>query len=385
MSQVGSTLVAILGASAYSWLIAAGMSVFLAIWLGKSGFRVLVVRHLVVFLVTFASFAVANGLALGGGVEVPWQLLALATIFVPAAALGFYGAYQATDGRRPWTLWLWPFAALVAILTMLVPSLWARVEGGEVVLGPVFMIYGLNYLIFAVLAFELTRDAVKEVDNADKRRSMLWLGLAFSFLPAYISTSELFFVDVMGLVPVEGLFFTVAHYMSVAAGVVLLAMFVLLARAAIVTDADEQKVDVAWFLLVLIAPGATVMVQLLFIAFDAFNSQMSVAVEGVWAIMFPMLAAFAVARYQSFGVTNDSRPGLRLIIFSLLFPLAFGLGWMAGNNSFPDTPTWLVGLIFVAMLLPFVKVLWRLAMTWTCLILGVPDDESPATEVQSDA
>lgn len=364
-----------LGASAITWLIAAGMSLLLAVWLARVGWKVLAVRHLVVFLVTAALFNVANGITLAAGtVAIPWQVLAIATILTPAAALSFYGAYKAGDDGRPWTMKLWPAAVGLVVLTMAFPALWARPGPDGIVYGPVFTLYGLNYLLFAALAFELTRDAIKEEQDASKRRSMLWLALGFSFLPAYVATSELFFIDVLGLVDVEGVFFSIAHFVSLVGGAVLLAMFFLLVRAAIRTEADQQKVDVAWFLLVLIGPGVSVLLQMLFVAFNAFDAQMSVAVEGVWAMLLPVFAAFAVARYQSFGMTTDSRPGLRIILFALLFPLAFGLGWMAGQNSFQGTPEWIVGLIFVGLTLPFVKVLWQQAHVWASRILGMRPD-----------
>lgn len=359
------------------------MTLLLAVWLARCGWNVRVVRHLVVFLVVVAFFNVVNGISLApGDVRIPWQLLAVATIFVPTAALVFYGAYQAREGRRPWTLKLWLVAATLAVFTVVFPASWAIQRDGKVVAGPVVMMYGLTYLTLAVLAFELTRVAIKEEDDVPKRRSMLWLALGFAFLPAYVSTSEFFFIDVLRVVSLSGVFLQVAHYMAIAAGLVLVALFVLLARAALRTKKEQQKVDVAWFLLALIGPGLSVLVLMLFVAFNAFELRMSVAVEGVWAMLFPMFAAFAVARYQSFGMTMDSRPGLRIILFGMLFPLAFGLGWLAGQNSFQEAPKWLVGLIFTGLLLPFVKILWEQTHVWASKILGMPPDPKIAKPVR---
>lgn len=364
------------------------MTLLLAVWLARVGGKIPVVRHLAILLVTLSVYDVANGIALSAGTfPVPWFILPVALILTPAATLGFYGAYRNGQRLSPmdkswvgkWMIRIWPAAIVLATVTIFVPQLWVR-DGNA---GPLFILVGVTYVLFAVLALELTRDAVKETEDAGKRRSMLFLALGFSFVPAYVATSELLFLDILKLQETTGLFFSLAHYIAIGAGVVLVAMFVILARAALKTKQEQQKVDVAWFMLVLVGPGISVMIQLLFILFGAYNLQLSVAIEGVWAMLFPLMAALAVARFHSFGITGDSRPGLRILLFGILFPVVFAFGWMAGLNSFPNAPAWVIALIFMAALAVFSKMLWRQSDKWAGAVLGIPEANEYIKEVEA--
>lgn len=357
-----------MGAEAWPWLVAAFLSLALAGWLASCGGRKPVVRALIVFLVARAFFDVGNGLSLGSGL-VP-SLLPMATMVLPGAAITFYGAYQKERGHPvAWTRFGWPVSMLLLAAFLVAPGLWF--DGDR--FGPLVLVLGLIYLLYAALALDLGRHALEETDLR-RRRSLLWLGLGFAFLPAYASMSDLLFIDVLNLTPVTDTWLKMAHYASLVAGALLIALFALLARDAAVTDDEAHKVDVAWVMAVLVLPAITVLAVWGLVAANVGTVGATVPVEGTWSIIHPLFVALAVARYGAFGLDVRARRGLQILLMLALFPLAFGLGWMAGTNSLPEQPTWLVATVFAAALLPFLKPLWKATDGWAGRILGVEED-----------
>lgn len=354
-----------LGADAWPWLVAAFLSLALAWWLATCGWNKPVIRALVAFLAARAFFDVANGLSLGSALAP--ILLPMATMVLPGAAIAFYGAYHREHGDEVgWTRFGWPVSLLLLALFLILPGLWFN--GNR--FGPLVVVLGLIYLMYAGIALDLGRRAVQEQDLR-RRRSLLWLGLGFSFLPSYAATSDLLFIDILKLTPVSDFWLQTAHVASLLAGAALFALFILLARDAIRTEDEEHKVDVAWILAVLVLPTVTVLALWGFIALGLADGGKTVAIEGAWSVIHPVFVALAVARYGAFGLDVRARMGLRVMLLLAFFPTAFGLGWMAGVNSMPDQPTWLVATIFAVALLPFIKLLWGVADTWAGRILGV--------------
>lgn len=356
-----------MGADVWPWLVAAFLSLALAWWLATCGWNKPVIRALVLFLGARAFFDVANGLSLGSSLAP--ILLPMATVIMPGAAIAFYGAYQRDHGRAArWADFGWPLSFMLLATFLVLPGLWFDGER----FGPLVLVLGLIYLMYAAMALDLGRHAIQETDLR-KRRSLLWLGLGFSFLPSYAATSDLLFIDILALTPLEDLWLKMAHFASLAAGATLFALFILLARDAIATDDEDHKVDVAWILAVLVLPTLSVLALWGLIALNLTDSSKTVAIEGAWSVIHPVFIALAVARYGAFGLDVRARRGLQILLLVALFPTAFGLGWMAGVNSLPDSPTWLVATIFAVALLPFIKLLWGVTDNWAGRILGVED------------
>lgn len=359
-----------LGAEVWPWLVAASLSLALGAWLASCGWGKPAVRALVLFLFARALFDLANGLALASGAfsPPPW-VLPVATLLLPGAAITFYGAYHREHGHEvQWTRFGWPVSVMLVALYLVVPQTWAYTSDGDIHFGPLFVFYGLNYLLYAALALDLGRHAIK-ADGLRRRRSLLWLGLGFAFLPAYVSASDFLFIDILKeRVLVDG-WVAAAHWVSVAAGLVLLALFGLLARNTVQTKDEAHKVDVAWMLGALVVPLLTVLIIWGLRAANVASIAALVGAEGLWSVLHPIFVAVAVARFGVFGLELRAVRGLQWMLMVALFPLAFGLGWMAGINSLPNQPTWLVATIFAVALLPFSKVLWGLTGNWAHKIL----------------
>ncbi len=360
-----------LGAQAWPWLIAAVLSLSLAAWLASCGWRKPVIRALVIFLVSRAFFDVGNGFAFGGtGAATAW-FLPVATLLLPGAALSFYAAYQKERGRRAeWGRFAWPISMLMAALFFIAPSLWfGTAQAGS--LGPMVIVYGLIYFLYAALALDLGMNALEE-DDLKRRRGLLWLGLGFAFLPAYVSFSDLLFIDVLQRAVITNVWLAISHWVSVAAGLLVFALFILLARDAIKTENDSAKEDVAWVLAVFVLPGVSVLALWGLDALNLVAVAASVGAEGFWSVIHPLFVALAVARFGAFGLDVRARSGLKWMLFVGLFPLAFGLGWMAGINSLPNQNPAVVATVFALLLAPFSKWLLEAANNWAGRILGIP-------------
>lgn len=351
------------GPEVVPWFAAGLFMLGLAVWLVALDRRRDVNRAFAFFFFIAGLYNISFGLLENSGsVAGPGWLLPVTSLAVPLVAGYFAFTFRNTDPRRE------RIASSVLVFSLgivwglyfLRPGLWAEQTADGVTFGPLFAFIGLIYVGYAVIGLLFGLDAM--ASEGSRRRSFVLAALGFCFLPTYTGLSELYFVDVKGLVERPEGAFLAAHYITVLALIPVLLLFVLLARRALRTQEDETKSDLSRYLLVFLLPGFTMGLVALSGWLGVDPGGMNAFFEGIWSVMSPLVVGYAMLRHQLFDTHVRIRAMLRFGFTLAAYLAVFIVAWQLSTPALPSGLAALVALavtgaslLFLPWLRPIVR------------------------------
>ena len=326
----------------------------------------------------FALFLVLRGLAtLGTGLlTVPeWNplwaaLTAYFGIALPFAALYFAYVYRLQRTRAPRRRFVLPVLLVAAIL---LEALYFRDHAlfsshgasGEVVFGPLFLLVGLVYIVYALIANVMILDYARSTTHTP---SLLVAGLGFGLICVHAGISILLIspVDLPGEreptatgggPPLAAIG---AGLLLLVAALAMIPAVLRLRRLARRDAAAREPATTAIRILAL--PVATAVLAVLGLLVSShFALGLVQAFEALWTLAFVLLVAYALLRHRLFDIDVRARITIRRTTLAAFFVAAFFIGTELTKNYFETRFDSVVGILAAGLLLLALHPLQRLA------------------------
>ncbi|HLE47885.1 MAG TPA: histidine kinase N-terminal 7TM domain-containing protein [Candidatus Thermoplasmatota archaeon] len=292
-------------------------------------------------------------------------------IALPFAALYFahvYRVQRAGAKPRPYVL------PVLVVVALLLEALYlgdhalfsSHGAANEVIFGPLFVLVGLVYVVYAIIANVMVRDYLR-VEPALRKRSVLVAGIAFGLICVH-SGVFLLLVSPFDLPgeresappgagpPVPAI---LAGLLLVLSAIAMIPVALRLLRDSRQNPREQSTRRAAW---ILVLPVATALLGILgILVSNAFALGLTQVFDAAWTLVFALLVVYALVRHRLFDIDVRMRLTLRRTTLAAFFVAAFFIGTELTQNYLSTRYDSVVGVLAAGTLLLALHPLQRVA------------------------